>query len=274
MLIDNRRVNNIFHEEHGLSIYIEFQDKKILFDTGKSGLFIENAANMDINVADIDMAIISHAHKDHSGGLYDFLTLNRKASVYMSANATRDFYSEFLLVKKDISVPKDVFKQFDSRIVFINEFVVIDDKICLLSTIAQDYPLANSNKNLMTVINGKGIADTFDHEVVLVLNDNGKLIIFSGCCHNGIDNIIQSVRGRFPGTPIELVIGGFHLMDFPRNIYQESAEYIKQLGERLVSYEIGKVYTCHCTGNRAYGLLKEVMGDKLDYFYTGMELVL
>lgn len=272
MLLDNRRVNNTFRVEHGLSIYIEFQDKKIVFDTGKSGLFIENAAKMGINIADIDMAIISHAHKDHSGGLYNFLALNNKAPVYMSANATRDYYSEFLFIKKDIGVPKEVFAQFSNRIVFINESVAMNDNICILSAITQDYPLANSNKNLMTVIDGKVIADTFDHELVLVLNDNGKLVIFTGCCHNGIDNIIQRVREHFPGTAIELLIGGFHLMDFPRNIYQESSEHIKQLGERLISYEIDKVYTCHCTGNRAFGLLKEVMGDKLDYFYTGMEL--
>lgn len=274
MLIDNRRVNDSFHEEHGLSIYIEFENKKILFDTGNSGLFLENAATLGIDIADIDFAVISHAHKDHSGGLYNFLTLNTKAPVYMSGKVTRDYYSELLCVQRNISVPKEVFKEFGGRIAFIDETISVATTICLVTGISHKYPLVNSNKNLKTIVDGNVIADTFDHELVLVLNNKGKLIVFTGCCHNGIENIIECIHARFPNTPIELLIGGFHLMDFPRSIHQESSDRIKQIGERLISYKIGKVYTCHCTGNRAFGLLKAVMGDKIDYFYTGMELAI
>jgi 7,8-dihydropterin-6-yl-methyl-4-(beta-D-ribofuranosyl)aminobenzene 5'-phosphate synthase len=43
---------------------------------------------------------------------------------------------------------------------------------------------------------------------------------------------------------------------------------------KLMEYPIEKVYTGHCTGRRAYPLLREVMGDKVDYFFTGSSVEL
>ena len=55
--------------EHGLSLWVEACGKKLLFDSGASGLFLENASRLGIDVADADFAVLSHAHYDHGGGL-------------------------------------------------------------------------------------------------------------------------------------------------------------------------------------------------------------
>ena len=53
----------------GLSFFIETAEKKILFDTGLSGLFHTNAEKMGISLRDLDFLILSHGHIDHTGGL-------------------------------------------------------------------------------------------------------------------------------------------------------------------------------------------------------------
>ena len=67
VLTDNTG-NNELAGEWGLSFYIEYRDQKILLDAGQSGLFAENAEKLGINLADVDYAVLSHAHYDHVDG--------------------------------------------------------------------------------------------------------------------------------------------------------------------------------------------------------------
>lgn len=90
-LIENVVNNGNLLAEHGLSLYITTNNRKILFDTGQSGLFIQNAEKLGIDIADVDILVLSHGHYDHTGGLQAFLEINYKATV---------------LAKKDIFFPK------------------------------------------------------------------------------------------------------------------------------------------------------------------------
>lgn len=69
--------------EHGLSVYIEYNGMKYLLDTGASDTFSANAHQLGINLADIDIAFLSHAHYDHAGGFETFFKENEKAPVYL-----------------------------------------------------------------------------------------------------------------------------------------------------------------------------------------------
>lgn len=63
-------------------------------------------------------------------------------------------------------------------------------------------------------------------------------------------------------------------MDFLRNVLQESNKNITVIGNRLMDYNIEKIYTCHCTGQRAFNILKQLMGHKIENFKTGMKIKL
>ena len=73
--------------EWGLSILIEYEGKKILLDTGASGAFAENAEKMGIDLAEVDFAVLSHAHYDHADGMQTFFANNEKASFYLQTDA-------------------------------------------------------------------------------------------------------------------------------------------------------------------------------------------
>lgn len=274
MLIDDKRSSRFLKQEHGLSLYIETAGRKILFDTGTTGAFIENAAKMGINLKDIDFAIISHAHKDHSGGLNKFFEVNNQTRVFIHSKAIQQCYVKLLCLRKNISAPATVFTEHRNRICFIDGFTELGDNTFLVTNFTRRYPLIKSSKNLLVRNDEELISDNFEHELALVIKNDGKLVIICGCSHNGIENMIETVMEHFPNIPIGAVIGGFHLMDFPRNVIQEKKEDIRVIGKRLSDYKIDNIYTCHCTGNRAFGILKEILGNKIEYFYTGMQVQL
>ena len=86
-LLENTTQKCGMEVEHGLSLYIEANGKRILFDMGQSDLFAKNAERLGIDLSEVDVAVISHGHYDHGGGLGCFLSLNSKAPIYLSRHA-------------------------------------------------------------------------------------------------------------------------------------------------------------------------------------------
>ena len=78
VLTENTAKNEHYKCEHGLCLHIATEKHKILFDTGATALFTENAATMDIDLSKVDAAILSHGHLDHGGGSGPFSKSTRK----------------------------------------------------------------------------------------------------------------------------------------------------------------------------------------------------
>jgi len=276
VLIENKCDDSKYKTEHGLSIYIDTGVTKLLVDTGDTGAFLDNAEKMNIKIEDVDVIIASHSHRDHTGGILSFFKKNQKAKLYISKNANQKLFFRIApCFKESVSTPQEVFTKFSDRISFVDDFDIIDQNISIVSGFERKYPLPKTNDRLLVLKNKEYVKDDFNHEVAVVINNNGKLVIITGCSHSGVDNMIEEVMKHFPGYPIQTVIGGFHLMSFILPKYLgEKKENVVRLGERLLNYNIEKTYTCHCTGDRGFDILKGVMGDKIDYFKTGDELEL
>lgn len=268
-LVENTAISKDFGSEHGLSLYIETKKHKLLFDVGASGLFLQNAKKLDVNIADIDFLIISHGHYDHGGGLKIFLTENTKAEVFLHRLAFEKHYAARPNKAFDFIGLDENLKQ-NKQIVFTSDRFFISSGLQVFSNIMLREPCPKSNSGLLTEHKGQTVEDTFAHEQNLVVEEDGKTLLVTGCAHNGIINILEhfhALKGRMP----EYVIGGFHLSSrFGGN---EDSEMIDRIGKHLMGTK-AKFYTCHCTGIEPYKSLKAVMGGSIDYLSAGSEIVI
>jgi 7,8-dihydropterin-6-yl-methyl-4-(beta-D-ribofuranosyl)aminobenzene 5'-phosphate synthase len=113
--------------------------------------------------------------------------------------------------------------------------------------------------------------DYVDHEIILVSKLNNGLVLFTGCSHSGILNIIGTVRGMFPNIIIKAIFGGFHLdgLSFEAENATKTKNFIEMIGKQMLVSPILRIYTGHCTGKRPYQILKGVLGSKLEYLANG-----
>ncbi len=269
VLVENTSISEEIGSEHGLSLYIEVNDTKLLFDVGETNLFIKNAIRLGVNIEDIDYLIVSHGHKDHGGGLDEFIQINNKAKILINNNAFKPHYAaRGNGAYKDIGLDKNL--ETHSQVIKVKGDSVIKPGIELFSNIkiVTDKPI--SNDGLYEKLDGNYVKDNFDHEQNLIIEDGGKSLLIVGCAHNGIINIIkhfQALKGKLP----DYVIGGFHLSS--RSSGNETPQKIDEIGKYLLQTGV-KYYTCHCTGIEAYDRLKNIMTDKIEYLAGGMEIIL
>lgn len=248
-LVENTSSSPAYAVEHGLSLYIETASHKILFDMGQSDLFAENARKLGIDLSQADIAILSHGHYDHGGGLGKFLELNQKAPVYISPFAFEPHYNG---TEKYIGLDPGL--RDHPRLIFTAEHTVIDQELQLYSCnhLTCRYPSASAGLNMIQ--NGAYVPDDFRHEQYLLIEENDKRILISGCSHKGILNIADWFQ---PDVPV----GGFHFSKLPLD--DTLAAYARQLDSLPTEY-----YTCHCTGTEQFVFMKQSM-KQLHYLSTG-----
>jgi 7,8-dihydropterin-6-yl-methyl-4-(beta-D-ribofuranosyl)aminobenzene 5'-phosphate synthase len=264
-LVENTSPSKEYKGEHGLSLYIETGSHKLLFDVGASSLFIENAKKMGVNLLDVDFVIVSHGHYDHGGGLRDFLNLNKKATIYLKRQAFGKYYAiNSEGEEKYIGLDENLLES--ERLIFVEDYFVLDKGLELFSRLKKQEQISTCNQGLFRLEDGLMVQDDFRHEQNLIISLGEKTILLTGCAHQGIINIVESLKTIKSQIPTYLV-GGFHLHSNASK-QDEDPVLIQQIGQYLKDLK-SSCYTCHCTGLAPYKLLKEIMGGQLQYLATG-----
>jgi len=241
--------------EHGLSILLGTERRRILLDTGASDVFLKNAEVLGIDLSTVDYVFISHGHSDHAGGLRYFLEQNLQAKVIVSPDAiSGKFYSKRGNLHSITTVWPEAVKD---RLITVERTCEIANGICVIAHISQVHPVPKGNKHLFVKdANGGYVNDDFRHELALYTNG----FLFTGCAHSGQENILAACP-----YPVNSVVGGFHLLDG-----QESEEELQALATGLKEkYPSTHFYTSHCTGDNLFEVMKGVMGEQLQSFKCG-----
>ena len=111
--------------------------------------------------------------------------------------------------------------------------------------------------------------DSFAHEQCTVITERGKNVLVSGCAHNGILNILDRYCELYGGEP-DAVISGFHMMK--KTDYTESDIITIEKTAEELSRMNTVFYTGHCTGQVAFDIMKNIMGDKLNAIHSAQKI--
>ena len=251
-LLENTTQKCGMEVEHGLSLYIEANGKRILFDMGQSDLFAKNAERLGIDLSEVDVAVISHGHYDHGGGLGCFLSLNSKAPIYLSRHA---FGARFNASGKYIGLCDSLCSC--ERIIYTDGDTQIDENMTLCYADEQRLVRPIEPFGLTEMQNGVLRPDRFLHEQYLLISESGKRVLLSGCSHRGALNIASQFEP-------DVMIGGFHVSKMP--LGDSLAELAQALAKKNTHY-----YTAHCTGCLQYEFMRKYL-PQLDYLACGDQI--
>jgi len=248
-----------FWGEHGLSLLIEAQGKRALFDTGQSGtVLLRNLQLLGVDPETIDALAISHAHYDHSGGLEALLEHLRPGTpLYAHPDLFRERHSrrEGQLKSAGLSLGKE---ELAARLA-LELSSTPQEIIPALWTSGEiserPEPEGSSDYHLMREGDAL-VADTYRDDMALGLDLKDRLVLLCGCCHAGLLNTLAHAERTFE-RPIAVIAGGLHLTN-------ASDEELRHIGDVLAAMPaLQRVYPNHCTGEAAFVALTQILGPSV-----------
>jgi len=243
----------------GFSALIEYNGKRILFDTGNDEKkFANNVKSMGVDLKNLDFAVISHRHADHSAGISHLEKANPGLKIYAPKEIAGPFGSHIpsTFYRKETSLPRymQYFNGNPPKIINLGRAFTIG-KFEMISETKE----INQNMHLISLVsNHKGTKEM--REISLAIKTDNGMILIVGCAHPGIENIVKEAKKIDPD--IYLVMGGFHLLP-------HSDEQIVAIAKSFHNdIKIKHLAPGHCTGEPAFNIFKKVWGE--EYIYAGL----
>jgi len=265
-LVEDTALSDGLLAEHGLSFWIEYGDKRILFDTGQSDILVRNAKTLDINLAEANAIVISHGHYDHTGGLSAILDIAPKATVYLHPAAIEPKFSRKTSGVNSIGMPYLAKKAVQRR------------HVIWTATPAQIFPGVSVTGQVSRVNNFEDVGGAFfvdenckkpdellDDQTLFIESARG-LVAVLGCAHSGVVNTLDYISNLTSRNKIYAVIGGMHLLKASRKRIANTIKAFKK-------YEIQKIVPLHCTGRKAMEDFKNAFSDKCVFLSAGGQII-
>ncbi|OPJ59561.1 MBL fold metallo-hydrolase [Clostridium oryzae] len=266
-LIENNPDDNLkLYNEHGLSLYLEINDIRILFDTGQSGDFVKNAELLNIDLLNLDYVFLSHGHYDHSGGFRAFVD---KVKVSYKLIIGKKFFNSKYKCAEGRSYKYNG-NSFDEKFVNENNISIkyieedmfnINKEIMVFSNFRRSNEFELINKKFKVKQKEGYCQDDFSDEIVLGVKTDKGFVIIVGCSHIGIVNILDTIMER-TNMQIYGVVGGTHLVEADEARLNATLSFFKEKNIQVLGLS-------HCTGEKAIEEIGHQFGKKFIYNNTG-----
>lgn len=245
LLVDNQTlVDQYFLAEPAFCAWIESGDTKLMFDTGYSEVFLENARRLRLEISEVDLLVLSHGHSDHTWGLpalARYLRLNRRRPdrvrliAHPEAFYEKGLDGEVYGVNFNIEDYKDVFD-----VVLTKSAVNLGSGMMYLGEI----PRKNDFEGKLAIgqtRRGQSWEKDFilDDTGISYLGKDG-LVIISGCSHSGIVNIVEHAMTLNETRKVIDVVGGLHLQKPTKEQLEGTVRFFESL-------DLKQLHACHCT---------------------------
>ena len=256
--------------EHGFSVLLEVNGKRILFDTGQSGAFVKNAEALDVKLSEIDAVVLSHGHYDHTGGVPALLPLLKETiPVYVG--------KEFFLPKYK-SLGEGVWKYNGipftpellsdrARFHYVEQNVTrLYEEVFLLKNFTRKTAYEELNPKFFIKTEAGYEPDCFADEIALGIVTQAGLVLVAGCAHVGIVNMLEHVK-EHTELPVTAVLGGTHLVEAGEERLAKTVEAIKANGVKIIAVS-------HCTGEAGMELLEKEFSEGFVRNNTGHRIII
>ncbi len=248
-LVDNNSmVGSYFLAEPGLSMLIEDDNQRILFDAGYSDAFLINARRKGLDLLHLDWIVLSHGHFDHTWGLdalirHYFESISQKMDVSRPAllahplaftSKSHDDIPEIGTLFAEEKLARQFGLTLTSKPAWLsNNLVALGEieRVC-------DFEKPTS---LGERLDSEGpVEDTLPDDMAMAYVTDKGLIVISGCAHTGICNTVEQAKRVTGVDNVHTVLGGFHLLDAKPERLDPTTDY-------LAALELESLYCCHCT---------------------------
>jgi len=218
ILTENSACDIWFLAEWWLSFWLEVNDKKILFDTWYSTVFMKNAEKLNINLNELDYIVISHHHNDHIDWLFNLRLQEKKKIIFHSDILNKLDYERIWYINENFELNITIKPFFiTEEIVFLWEIPRINDFELWINTDDNDKMLDDS---------------------AIAINTPKWVIVISWCSHSWICNICDYSKKIF-NKNIYAVIWWFHLFWEENEIVNKTIDYFQ-------NENIEYLYPLHC----------------------------
>ena len=262
ILVDNNTfIDQYYHGEPALSLYIEEDGKRILFDTGYSEIVLTNAEKMGIDLSKITHLVLSHGHDDHTRGL-QFLNEKIDLSKVEAIAHPKCFLPKYV---GDLYVGSPYTQQQIEEITsyrHCKEPYYLSEKLIYLGEIPRKNQFENQKPIGKYVEAGEKLDDYLKDDTAMVYQSEQGLFVITGCSHSGICNIIEYAKEVCKTDKVYGVLGGFHLF--------HDDEQLRNTISYFQENQIQLLYPCHCVSL----LARFKMMEKLPVIETGVGMVL
>lgn len=249
--------------EHGLSLLIEVENEKVLFDLGSTDLFQYNAKLMNINLKPIKKVVLSHSHYDHCSGFLSLIENQKIDELFIGQNFFKEKYAinSSTITYLGCGFDKNLLNKNNVKITEINKKTKIAESLYIVTNFSQHYKNEIIPKRFVHGNLNNLEKDLFADEIALVKENKNGLTLIVGCAHRGILSIIKSVNEVFD-KKINTIIGGVHLNE-------ATEEQIEFTAQELIDLNITKTYFCHCSGKKITQYLRRETNIEANWVATG-----
>ncbi len=255
--------------EWGLSILIEADGFKILFDTGQSFSVIHNAGALKIDLSTIDRVVLSHGHFDHTGGLREVLGQTGGIDIIAHPDTLKPKFAIRDDTEMPIGIPfsRQKLENLGARFNLTKEPVWITDDIVTSGEIPMltDYEQVDTG---LFVKDGKSLLpDPLLDDLSMAIKTELGLAVILGCAHRGMINTINHLQEVTGEDRVYCVIGGTHLLRATQERLTRTVADLRKTG-------IQRLGVSHCTGFDASCRLANEFPDIFFVNNTGVSFTL
>jgi 7,8-dihydropterin-6-yl-methyl-4-(beta-D-ribofuranosyl)aminobenzene 5'-phosphate synthase len=248
----------------GFAALIEYNGRRILFDTGNNAkIFEHNVNQLNVDLTRLDAVVISHRHGDHTSGLNHLVKVNPTVKIYApEETAYFNRPTPLAYLQRTPGLPPNMsYYRGAQPDVFRSGSPCSDANFEIVGQTTEIFPGFFA---LTTVSEKPGTRDM--NELSLAIKTPEGLAVVVGCSHPGVDKVLENATSIDP--QLYTVTGGFHLVVTPA---QEVQRIATTLYDRL---KIKRVAPGHCTSELGFKVLMEQFKDRFDEAGLGQTISL